>query len=61
MLVVRNAGGVEELVLLVSPTGGPIGRALAPMAGRPVTVTGQLARDGETWVLYADSSAYRPN
>ena len=60
MLLVHDGGLREELILLVTAKGAPIGRKLARMAGYPVTVTGRLARDEEVWVLYADPEAYRP-
>jgi hypothetical protein len=59
MLIVRGGRGGEELVVLVSAAGRPIGRELARIAGRPVMVTGRLARDGDQYVLYADASDYR--
>jgi hypothetical protein len=59
MLTVRDGRGREELVLLVSGAGRPIGRELSSLAGRTVTVTGRLARVDGQYVLYADPSAYR--
>lgn len=59
MLVVRDARLNEELVVLVSARGTPIGRELAGIAGRPVEVTGRLARDDDGYVLFADATAYR--
>jgi hypothetical protein len=59
MLVVRNGHGREELVVLVSADGGQIGRELGAIAGRPVTVTGRLARDRDQYLLYADANGYR--
>ena len=61
MLLVRDDRGREELVLLVTADGRPAGRDVASMAGRPVRVTGRLAREGNVWVLYADAAAFRPN
>jgi hypothetical protein len=58
MMIVRDGAGREELVVLVSADGQPISRDLAPVAGRPVRVTGRLARDGDQYVLYANASAY---
>jgi hypothetical protein len=61
MLVVRDGAGREELVVLVSAAGQPLGRDVAPLAGRAVTVTGRLARDGDTWMLYGDAAAFQPD
>jgi len=58
MLLVRDGGGREALVVLVSENGLPIARGVAPIAGRPVTVTGRLVRNGDTWMLYAGADAY---
>lgn len=52
MLLVRDGMQREELVLLVSEDGGPIGRALAGLAGRAIELSGRLERDGEAYVLY---------
>jgi hypothetical protein len=58
MLVVRDGRGGEQLVLLVSEDGEPIGRQLTRVAGRPVTVTGQLAHQGDQFVLYANPASF---
>jgi len=60
MLIVRDGHGREELVVLVSADGHPLERAVRAMAGRPVSVTGRLARDGETWKLYVRTASYTP-
>ena len=52
MLLVRDGGRREELVLLVSEEGGPVGQALAGLAGRPIELSGRLAKQGEMYVLY---------
>jgi hypothetical protein len=57
MLVVRDGRGREEVVLLVSSDGKPIGQELAAIAGRAVNVTGRLGYDGHDWVLYADAGS----
>jgi hypothetical protein len=54
MLLVRDGMQREELVLLVSEEGGPIGRALAGLAGRAIELSGRLVRDGESYVLYTN-------
>jgi hypothetical protein len=59
MLVVRDGRGREELVVLISSEGKAVGRALAAIAGRPVVVTGRLARNGDQYVLYAEPADYR--
>jgi hypothetical protein len=55
MLVVRDGQGREELIVLVSARGKAIGREVAPIAGRPITVTGRLVADGDEYVLYTDA------
>jgi hypothetical protein len=52
MLLVRDGGRREELVLLVSADGGPAGGAIADRAGRPIELSGRLAKEGEMYVLY---------
>lgn len=59
MLLVRGGMGEEALVLLVSAAGGPLGPALAEIAGVPVAVRGRLRRDGDMLVLAADRDAFR--
>jgi hypothetical protein len=56
MLVVRDGRGREELVVLVSSDGKPVGRALAAIAGRPISLTGRLVREGDQYVLYANGA-----
>jgi hypothetical protein len=51
MLLVRGAAAEEALMLLVDPTGAPIGRQLADRAGQAVEVRGRLTRDGDVLVL----------
>jgi hypothetical protein len=58
MLIVRDGREGEQLVLLVSDDGKPIGRQLTRVAGRPVTVTGQLAHHGDQFVLYANLASF---
>lgn len=57
-LLLRGASGEEALVLLVGADGSAIGRALADLAGVPVTVRGRLSRTGDRLVLAADVSAF---
>lgn len=58
-LLVRGVRGEEALVLLVGRDGGPIGVALAAMAGVLVDVRGRLVRDERGLVLAADVEDYR--
>jgi hypothetical protein len=51
MLLVRGAAAEEALLLLVGPSGEPIGRQLADLAGQAVSVRGHLTRDGDVLVL----------
>jgi hypothetical protein len=51
MLLVRGAEEEEALLLLVGPSGEPIGRQLADLAGQAVSVRGHLTRDGDTLIL----------
>ena len=54
MLLVRDRIGREELVVLVSADGRPIGRQMAGLAGKPVVVRGTLIREGDQYVLFTD-------
>lgn len=58
-LLVRGGRGEEALVLLVSASGDPIGRALADIAGLPVRVRGRLGRENGHLVLRADRSQFQ--
>lgn len=60
LLLVRDGGGREELVVLVSEDGHALGREIRSLAGRPVTVTGRLRRDQETWMLDVRTASYTP-
>jgi hypothetical protein len=57
MLLVRDGGLREELVVLVSEAGRPLGPDIRSMAGRAVTVSGRLVRDGDTWILFVRSAS----
>lgn len=57
-LLVRGTRSEEALILLVGDDGGPIGVAVADLAGVPVTVHGRLSRRGERLVLAASASAF---
>jgi len=60
LLLVRDRDRREALIVLVGSDGRPIGQDLAPIAGRPVAVTGRLRHDGHDWILSAEPPAYRP-
>jgi hypothetical protein len=59
LLVIRDAQGREQHLLLTDPGGGPMNARILPMVGRPVTVTGTVAREGELLFFRADADAYR--
>jgi hypothetical protein len=59
MMAVRDGRGREALIVLASAHDRAVGRDLAPIAGRPVEVTGRLARHAANTFLYADPGAYR--
>jgi hypothetical protein len=53
MLLVRDGAGREQLVALVSRSGGRIPE-LAGLAGSAAEVSGALVRDGREYVLYVE-------
>lgn len=59
ILVIRDAAGRESHLLLTDPRGGPMDARILPVVGRPVSVSGQVAREGELLFLRADADAYR--
>lgn len=58
MLVVRRAGW-DTHVVVVSPDGGPMGRALLGLAAQTVDVTGDLERRQDALYLRAGRDAFR--
>jgi hypothetical protein len=58
-LLTRDHEGREALLLLESATGKAVGGAVAPLAGLPVEVDGEILARGGTLRLRADPAAYR--
>lgn len=59
LLVVRDERGRERHLVLTDPRGGPVDPARLPAVGRPVSVTGAVAREGEMLFLRADPASFR--
>jgi nitrite reductase/ring-hydroxylating ferredoxin subunit/DMSO/TMAO reductase YedYZ heme-binding membrane subunit len=59
MLVIRDEEGRERQLLLADSRGGPLDARILPAVGRPVRVTGRVAREGELLFLRADPGAYQ--
>jgi hypothetical protein len=55
MLVVRDGRVLEELIVLLSADGGPIGREIIQAIGEPVEVSGLLVRGSEGYALRVSS------
>ena len=58
VLLVRDAEGNAEHLLLVGADGGPVNDDVLDMIAEPVEVTGELLRYDDLLVLRADPSAY---
>lgn len=59
ILYVRDRGGAEGWVFLLSSTGRPVNDAVLHLVARPVAIEGRLqSRDGRFY-LYADPATYR--
>jgi hypothetical protein len=59
MLVIRDEEGRERQLLLADSRGGPLDVRILPAVGRPVRVTGRVAREGELLFLRAEPGAYQ--
>jgi nitrite reductase/ring-hydroxylating ferredoxin subunit len=58
-LVLRDGSGREEHLLLADGSGAPMPKSLLHAVGRPVTVSGQVLREGDLLFIRADASAVR--
>lgn len=54
VLLVRQADGMAQYYLLVSPTGEPINKDILDLVAEPVDVTGELIQQGELLILKTD-------
>jgi hypothetical protein len=54
VLVSRDAQGVETHYLLATRDGASIDQALLPFVAEPISVTGQLSREGDLLILHTD-------
>jgi hypothetical protein len=59
MLAVRDRRGERACLLLVSPSGEPVNRAVLSLVAEPVEIIGDVARLGDLLVLSADPASYR--
>lgn len=59
VLLVRDAEGYATYYLLVDEDGGAVNDRVLPLVALPVTVTGQLERQGDFFVLRCDPATIR--
>jgi hypothetical protein len=59
MLLVRQHNGEPIYLLLVSAEGRPVNQQVLDLAAEPVTITGEVERQGNMLILRADPATYR--
>jgi hypothetical protein len=59
VLLVRQTNGTALYFLLVSRDGKPVNKEVLNLVAEPVSITGEVERQGEMLVLRADPSTYR--
>ncbi len=59
LLLVRSANGPPQHVLLVGRDGRPVNRDVLPFVAEPVSITGELVRQGDLLSLRADPATLR--
>jgi hypothetical protein len=59
VLLVRRATGTPLYFLLVARDGAAVNREVLGMVAEPLEITGEVRRQGDLLVLYADPSTYR--
>jgi hypothetical protein len=59
VLLVRQSDGPSLHLLLVSRDGKPVNKDVLNLVAEPVSITGEVERQGEMLVLRADPSSYR--
>jgi hypothetical protein len=57
-LYVQDRAGQSSLLLLVGPTGMPMGASAVDAAGEPITLTGSIQRRGGWLVLRTDPTSW---
>ena len=57
-LYVQDRAGHSSLLLLVGPTGEPIGARALEAAGEAIALTGSVQRRGGWWVLRTDPASW---
>jgi hypothetical protein len=59
VLLVRQTNGTALYFLLVSRDGKPVNKDVLSLVAEPVSITGEVERQGEMLVLRADPGLYR--
>lgn len=59
VLLVRQKSGPPVYLLLVSTSGKPVNKEVLDLVAEPVTITGEVERQGELLILKADPATYR--
>lgn len=59
IFVVRQKAGPAAYFLLVSADGKPVNQQVLDMVAEPVEITGEIARQGDLFILRADPKTYR--
>ena len=59
VLLVRRENAPPIYLLLVSASGQPVNQQVLDMVAEPVSITGELERQGELLILRADPTTYR--
>ena len=59
LLVVRQTDGPPVCLLLVSTHGEPVNRQVLDLVAEPVSITGEVERQGDLLILRADPETYR--
>jgi hypothetical protein len=59
VLLVRQQNGPAIYLMLVSPDGMPVNQQVLDFVAEPVTITGQVERQGDFLILRADPAAYQ--
>jgi hypothetical protein len=59
VLLVRQKDGPAVYLLLVSADGKPVNKEVLDLVAEPVKITGDIVRQGDLLILYADPATYR--
>ncbi len=59
VLRVQDPAGRADYLLLVAPDGGSVNREVLEFVAQPIEISGEVVRQGDLLVLYADPASYR--